>query len=142
MYQLITKKTKFKGLYLYYAKYTNDNIAWGNTYWFSPVIKRIYIRLQQKRYSVSNSTKEYVVLVAEGFHVVFPKDDIPKEGALSILLGKNAIISTSKQEVARFLKNKIFEGMRLKEWSYEANNTYSKRHNQYKKCIEVLKNLK
>lgn len=141
MYQLITKKTKFKGLYLYYAKYTNDNIAWGNNYWFSPTIKRIYIRLQQKGYG-SDSTKEYIVLVAEGFHVVFPKDDIPKEGTFSILIGKDAIISTSKQEVARFLKNKIFEGIRLREWSYEANNTYSKRHNQYKKCIEILKNLK
>lgn len=143
MYQLITQKTKFKGQYLYYAKYTNDNIAWGNSYWFSPVIKRIYIRLQQKGY-VSDSTKEYVVLIAEGFHVVFPKDDIPKEGALSIIIGKgkNAIISTSKQEVARFLKNKIFEGMRLKEWSYEANHTFAKRHNQYKKCIEALKKLK
>ena len=141
MYQLITKKTKFKGLYLYYAKYTNDNIAWGNTYWFSPVIKRIYIRLQQKGY-VSDSTKEYIVLVAEGCHVAFPKDDIPTEGTFSILIGKDAIISTSKQEVARFFKKKIFNGMRLKEWSYEANNTYSKRHNQYKKCIEILKNLK
>lgn len=141
MYQLITKKTKFKGLYLYYAKYTNDNIGWRNTYWSSPVIKRIYIRLQQKGY-VSDSTKEYIMLVAEGCHVLFPKDDIPKEGTFSILIDKDAIISTSKQEVARFLKNKIFEGMRLREWSYEANNTFARRHNQYKKCIEILKNLK
>lgn len=147
MYQLITQKTKFKGLYLYYAKYTNDNIAWENTYWFSPVIKRIYIRTQQKGYIldkgyVSDSTKEYIVLIAEGFHVVFPKDDIPTEGTFSILIDNDAIISTSKQEVARFLKKKIFKGMRLKEWSYEANNTYSRRHNQYKKCIEELKKLK
>lgn len=141
MYQLITKKTKFKGLYLYYAKYTNDNMAWGNTYWFSPVIKRIYIRTQIDGY-VNADNREYIVLVAEGFHVVFPKNTLTNEGTFSILIGKDAIISTSKQEVARFLKNKIFEGMRLKEWSYEANHTFAKRHNQYKKCIEALKKLK
>lgn len=143
MYQLITNKTKFKGLYLYYAKYTNDNIAWGNSYWLSPVIKRIYIRTQIDGY-VNEDNKEYIVLVAEGFHVVFPKNTLTNEGTFSILIGKgkDAIISTSKQEVARFLKNKIFEGMRLKEWSYEANHTFAKRHNQYKKCIEILKNLK
>lgn len=140
MYQLITKKTKFKGLYLYYAKYT-QNDAWGDSYWFSPTVRRIYIRLQQKGY-VSDSTKEYIVLIAEGCHVVFPKDDIPKEGTFSILIGTDAIISTSKQEVARFLKNKIFEGMRLREWSYQANNRYSIQQNKYKKCIEALKKLK
>lgn len=142
MYQLITKKTKFKGQYLYYAKYTNDNIAWGNTYWFSPVIKRIYIRTQIIGYVREHEDKPCMILVADGTTVVLPYDKIPTKGALSILIGKDAIISTSKQEVARFLKNKIFEGIRLREWSYEANNTYSKRHNQYKKCIEILKNLK
>ena len=141
MYQLITNKTKFKGLYLYYAKYTNDNIAWGNTYWFSPVIKRIYIRTQIIGY-VNDDNKEYIVLVTEGFHVVFPKNTLTNEGTFSIKIDNDTIISTSKQEIARFLKSKIFNGIRLKDWNYNEDNSYIKRHNQYKKCIEILKNLK
>lgn len=141
MYQLITKKTKFKGLYLYYAKYTNNNIAWGGHYWFTPTIERIYIRTQIDGY-VNDDNREYIVLVAEGFHVVFPKNTLTNEGTFSIKIDNDTIISTSKQEIARFLKSKIFNGIRLRDWNYNEDNSYIKRQKQYKKCIETLKKLR
>ena len=140
MYQLITQKTKFKGQYLYYAKYTQNDV-WGDSYWFSPTVRRIYIRTQLKGY-VKDDDKPYVVLIADGGRVAFPENKIPKEGTFSVLIGNDTIISTSKQEVARFFKKAIFKGMTLNGWSCQTSSRCSIRQNKYKKCIEALKKLK
>lgn len=91
---------------------------------------------------VKNDDKLYIVLIADGARVAFLENKVPKEGTFSVLIGNDAIISTSKQEVARFFKKIIFKGMTLNGWSCQANNRCSIQQNKYKKCIEALKKLK
>ena len=127
MYQLITNKTNFKGMKLYYSEYTN------NTVYFHPIIRKIYVR------TVRYYGDGLVGLICEGMTLPIDVSVIPKNGTLS-LQGKNKIISTSKQEIAKFWKKQIFRDFPVSHFAYN-NYDFISRINQYKMCMGLLKKL-
>lgn len=127
MYQLITNKTNFKGMSLYYS----ENIQGG--YVFNPIIRKIYVR------TVRYYGDGLVDLICEGMVLPIDVSIIPKNGTLS-LQGTNKIISTSKQEIAKFWKKQIFRDFPFSHFAYN-NYDFTSRINQYKMCMGLLKKL-
>ena len=66
--------------------------------------------------------------------------DIPEGGTFSIQIGDNKIVSTSKQDIARFWKRKLFSNFPLSHFAYN-NNDFISRQSQYKQCLAMLKKL-
>ena len=140
MYQLITKDSNFKKKYLYFARYDKYDES-RNMWYFTPNINRFFVRTQH--YS-DIMGEEYLTLLGENMNTAIPLNKIPSTGTFSVQIGEDTIISTSKQEVARFLRKKIM---------HNVGNTPNLRYNtmwfpieeaqkKYKKCLETLKNLK
>ena len=128
MYQLITNKTNFKGMRLYYSEYLDEQYIV-----FAPIIKRIYVR------TVRYYGDGLVGLICEGMTLTVDVSVIPKNGTLS-LQGTNKIISTSKQEIAKFWKKQIFRNFPVSHFAYN-NYDFTSRQNQYKMCMALLKKL-
>lgn len=128
MYQLITNKTNFKGMRLYYSEYLDEQYIV-----FAPIIKRIYVR------TVRYYGDGLVGLICEGMTLTVDVSVIPKNGTLS-LQGTNKIISTSKQEIAKFWKKQIFRDFQVSHFAYN-NYDFTSRQNQYKMCMALLKKL-
>ena len=127
MYQLITKDTNFKKMKLYYSEYTRGTV------YFHPIIRRVYVR------TIVN-VSDGVVLVGEGINILVMNDEIPQEGTISIKFGNDAILSTSKQEIARFWKKQLFRDFKFSHFAYN-NYDFTARQNQYKMCMALLKKL-
>lgn len=127
MYQLITKDTNFKGMRLYYSEHKEE------TFTFTPIIRRIYVR------TVRYCDNGLVELICEGVKLAIDPNYIPKDGILS-LQSRHIIISTSKQEIARFWKQQIFNNFKVSHFAYN-NYDFISRINQYKRCMGLLKKL-
>ena len=128
MYQLITKDTNFKKMKLYYSEYTN------NTVYFHPIIRKLYVR------TVRYYTYGLMELVGEGIVIRIHPCDIPEGGTFSVQIGDNKIVSTSKQDIARFWKKQIFRNFPVSHFAYN-NYDFTSRINQYKQCLAMLKKL-
>jgi hypothetical protein len=127
MYQLITNRTNFKGMRFYYSEYVYGQFTFG------PVIKRIYVR------TVRYYDNGLIELICDGIKVHIDGDEIPKNGTISIE-GGNKIISTSKQEIAKFWKKQIFRDFPVSHFAYN-NYDFTSRINRYKMCMGLLKKL-
>jgi hypothetical protein len=129
MYQLITKDTNFKKMRLYYSEYQEEY-----AYYFRPVIRTVYVR------TVRYYTYGLMELVGEGIVIRIHPCDIPEGGTFSIQIGDNKIVSTSKQDIARFWKRKLFSNFPLSHFAYN-NNDFISRQSKYKQCLAMLKKL-
>ena len=112
---------------LYYSEYTSGTV------YFHPIIRRVYVR------TVKYYTDGVVELICEGIRLYIDYNLIPKNGTISIE-GTNTIISTSKQEIARFWKKQIFRDFPFSHFAYN-NYDFTSRINQYKMCMGLLKKL-
>jgi hypothetical protein len=100
---------------------------------FAPIIKRIYVR------TVRYYTDGVAELICEGIRLYINYSQIPENGTNSIE-GINTIISTSKQEIARFWKRKLFRGFPFSHFAYN-NYDFITRQNKYEQCLAMLKKL-
>ena len=128
MYQLITNKTNFKGMRLYYSEYLDEQYIV-----FAPIIKRIYVR------AIRYYDNGLIELICDGIKVHIDGGQLPQNGTISIE-EKNKILSTSKQEIARFWKKQLFRDFKFSHFAYN-NYDFTARQNQYKICMALLKKL-
>lgn len=129
MYELLNIRNKFKGKRLYYCSFK------GYPYSSTPVLRRVFIRLV-------TYVDEDMILVGENFRVQIPMKKLVTNRSFSMLLREektlSSIISTEKQEVARFIKNHYRTSLYM-HWSNTYNNI--ERQDKYKKLMEQLKKL-
>lgn len=134
MYELLNIRNKFKGKRLYYCSFRE------NIYSSSPVLRRVFIRLV-------TYVDEDMLLVGENFRLQIPMKELVANRTFSMRMGSKVmydiktpwrIISTEKQEVARFIKDYYCTSMRV-AWGYSYHNTAVQ--NNYKKLMEQLKKL-
>jgi len=134
MYELLNIRNKFKGKRLYYCSFRD------NPYSSTPVLRRVFIRLV-------TYVDEDMLLLGEDFRLRIPMKELVTNRTFSMRMGNRVmydtikpwrIISTEKQEVARFIKEYYCTSMYV-AWGYSYHNTAAQ--NQYKKLIEQLKKL-
>lgn len=139
MYELLNIKNKFKGKRLYYCSFDYDSYYAFNL----PLLRRVYIRM-------ATNVGDNLVIVGEHFRMEIPLRNLVANRKFSMIIG-NKIISTEKQEIARFIKTQYF----LRDWKYYDKkldtpfknlwnkNEYSTRTkaSKYKQMIEQLKKL-
>lgn len=141
MYELLNIKNKFKGKRLYYCSFRD------NPYSSTPVLRRVFIRLV-------TYVDEDMLLVGESFRLRIPmkalvtnrtfsmrvrnKQELDLDGIICSNSKPWRIISTEKQEVARFIKEYYCTSLHV-AWSDTYSNT--SRQDKYKKLMEQLKKL-
>ena len=137
MYELLNIRNKFKGKRLYYCSF-RDNI-----YSTMPVLRKVFIRLV-------TYVDDDMVLVGENFRLQIPMKELVTNRSFSLFLGNKQnldlgvlyeplrIISTEKQEVARFIKEFYCTSLDV-AWSDTYNNI--SRQGKYKRLMEQLKRL-
>ena len=141
MYELLNIRNKFKGKRLYYCSF-RDNI-----YSTMPVLRKVFIRLV-------TYVDDDMVLVGENFRLQIPMKELVTNRSFSLFLRNKQdldfggvlydsmkplrIISTEKQEVARFIKEFYCTSLHV-AWSDTYSNT--SRQDKYKKLMEQLKRL-
>lgn len=135
-YELLNIRNKLKGKRLYYCNFDGDS-------YYLPILRRVYIRM-------ATNVGDNLVIVGEHFRMEIPLRNLVANRKFSIIIG-NKIISTEKQEIARFIKTQYF----LRDWTYYDKkldtslknlwnkNEYSVRTkaSKYKQMIEQLKKL-
>lgn len=138
-YELLNIRNKFKGKRLYYCSFDGDSYYSFNI----PILRRVYIRM-------ATNVGDNLVIVGEQFRLEIPLRNLVANRKFSMVMG-NKIISTEKQEVARFIKLFYFS----RDWRYYDKkldtslrnlwnkNDYSVRTqcSKYKQMIEQLKKL-
>lgn len=141
MYELINIRNKFKGKRFYYCSFRD------NPYSPMPVLRKVFIRLV-------TYVDEDMLLVGENFRLRIPMKELVTNRSFSMLVRKKQdrdlgavlydsmkplrIISTEKQEVARFIKDFYCTSL-LDAWSDRYGNL--SRQDKYKKLMEQLKKL-
>ena len=141
MYELLNIRNKFKGKRLYYCSFRD------NLYSSTPVLRRVFIRLV-------TYIDEDMLLVGESFRLRIPMKALVTNRTFSMRVGNKQeldlngiiypdskpwrIISTEKQEVARFIKEYYCTSLHV-AWSDTYSNT--SRQDKYKKLMEQLKKL-
>jgi hypothetical protein len=141
MYELLNIRNKFKGKRLYYCSFRD------NLYSSTPVLRRVFIRLV-------TYIDEDMLLVGESFRLRIPMKALVTNRTFSMRVGIKQeldfdgiiypntkpwrIISTEKQEVARFIKEYYCTSLHV-AWSDTYSNT--SRQDKYKKLMEQLKKL-
>jgi len=140
MYELLNIRNKFKGKRLYYCSFRD------NPYSSTPVLRRVFIRLV-------TYVDEDMLLVGQDFRLRIPMKKLVTNRAFSMRVSNKQeldfgrmmfdttpwrIISTEKQEVARFIKEYYCTSLHV-AWS----NTYmsTEKQDKYKKLVEQLKKL-
>lgn len=141
MYELINIRNKFKGKRFYYCSFRDK--PWSSM----PVLRKVFIRL-------ATYVDEDMLLVGENFRLRIPMKALVTNRAFSMRLNNKQvldlgyvisdsmkplrIISTEKQEVARFIKEYYCTSLHV-AW----NNTFGSvsRQDKYKKLMEQLKKL-
>ena len=137
-YELLNIRNKLKGKRLYYCSFDGDS-----NYFNLPTLRRVYIRM-------ATNVGDNLVIVGEQFRMEIPLRKLITNRKFSMIID-NKIISTEKQEIARFIKTQYF----LRDWRYYEKkldtslrilwnkNDYSTRTkaSKYKQMIEQLKKL-
>lgn len=129
MYELLNIRNKFKGKRLYYCSFRDYGYYSSN-----PILRKVFIRLVT--YADDN-----MILVGENFRIEIQMKELVTNRSFSMRVGDNRelrIISTEKQEVARFIKDYYCTSM-LVAWGYSFHNTAIQ--DEYKKLMEQLKKL-
>lgn len=141
MYELLNIKNKFKGKRFYYCSFRD--YAYSST----PTLRRIFIRLV-------TYVGDNMILVGENFRIEIPMKELVTNRSFSMRV-KNKhdfdwrnrgfefqepwrIISTEKQEVARFIKDYYCTSLQM-AWG-DSVSAYNQQKN-YKTLIEQLKRL-
>ena len=124
MYELINIRNKFKGKRFYYCSFRD------NPYSPMPVLRKVFIRLV-------TYVDEDMLLVGENFRIEIPMKELVSNRSFSMRRDLK-IISTEKQEVARFIKDYYCTSM-LVAWGDSWHSIAMQ--DKYKKLMEQLKKL-
>lgn len=141
MYELFNIRNKFKGKKLYYCSFRD------NPYSSTPVLRRVFIRLV-------TYIDEDMLLVGQDFRLRVPMKALVTNRAFSMRVSNKQeldlghviydsikplrIISTEKQEVARFIKDYYCTSL-LVAWGDSYHSTTMQ--DKYKRLMEQLKKL-
>ena len=129
MYELLNIRNKFKGKRFYYCSFRDYAYYSSN-----PILRKVFIRLV-------TYVDDNMILVGENFRIEIPMKKLVTNRSFSMRVSDERdlrIISTEKQEVARFIKDYYCTSL-LDAWSDRYGNL--SRQDKYKKLMEQLKKL-